>query len=128
MNAFPTTAEAKELDCSPEAVREAISRVESEARAAVAGMERIQAERWLRDAASRREEAESLARPEIEKRLIASYLGMTPENLSRALKTLDDVGITVHGQTVTITDRERLLTFVPPDALIDGPDTPGMVA
>lgn len=64
----------------------------------------------------------------IEKRLIASYLGMTPENLSRALKTLDDVGIEVHGQLVTITDMARLLAFVPPDALIDGPDAPGLVA
>ena len=63
----------------------------------------------------------------IEKRLIASYLGMTPENLSRALKTLDDVGIRVHGHQVAITDMARLLAFVPPDALIDGPDSAGMI-
>ncbi len=58
----------------------------------------------------------------VEKRLIASYLGMTPENLSRALKTLEPDGVRLKGQTVTITDRHALMAVCPPDILIDGPD------
>jgi CRP/FNR family transcriptional activator FtrB len=59
---------------------------------------------------------------QVEKRRAASYLGMTPENLSRALKALEPEGVTVQGQTVTITDRARLMAVCPPDVLIDGPD------
>ncbi len=58
----------------------------------------------------------------VEKRLIASYLGMTPENLSRALKTLEPDGVRLKGQSVTITDRAALRAVCPPDILIDGPD------
>jgi CRP/FNR family transcriptional activator FtrB len=59
---------------------------------------------------------------QVEKRLIASYLGMTPENLSRALKRLEGDGVSLKAQTVTITDRARLVAACPPDILIDGPD------
>lgn len=59
---------------------------------------------------------------QVEKRLVASYLGMTPENLSRALKALEVEGVSVKGQTVTITNRARLMAACPPDVLIDGPD------
>lgn len=59
---------------------------------------------------------------QVEKRLVASYLGMTPENLSRALKALEVEGVSVKGQTVTITNRGRLMAACPPDVLIDGPD------
>lgn len=59
---------------------------------------------------------------QVEKRLVASYLGMTPENLSRALKALEADGVSLKGQTVTITDRARLMAACPPDVLIDGPD------
>jgi CRP/FNR family transcriptional regulator, transcriptional activator FtrB len=59
---------------------------------------------------------------QVEKRLVASYLGMTPENLSRTLKALEADGVSLKGQTVTITDRARLMVACPPDALIDGPD------
>lgn len=59
---------------------------------------------------------------QVEKRLVASYLGMTPENLSRALKSLEEEGVQVKGQTVSITNRVRLKTACPPDVLIDGPD------
>lgn len=63
---------------------------------------------------------------QVEKRLVASYLGMTPENLSRALKALEPDGVSVKGQTVTITDRTRLKAAAPPDVLIDGPDPESM--
>jgi CRP/FNR family transcriptional regulator, transcriptional activator FtrB len=58
----------------------------------------------------------------VEKRLLASYLGMTPENLSRALKTLEAHGIKIDGTRVTITDRAKLTALAQPDQLIDGPD------
>lgn len=61
----------------------------------------------------------------VEKRLIASYLNMTAENLSRTLKLLEADGVTVRGQTVTITDRRRLTAVAVPDPLIDGPDQVG---
>lgn len=58
----------------------------------------------------------------VEKRLIASYLGMTPENLSRTLKSLEEDGLKVQGQLVTVTDPARLSAVAQPDILLDGPD------
>lgn len=62
---------------------------------------------------------------QVEKRHVASFLGMTPENLSRGLRSLDELGVTVRGNTVTIHDRASLVSFVKPDILMDGPDFPG---
>lgn len=59
---------------------------------------------------------------QVEKRLVASYLGMTAENFSRALRGLEGDGVQLKGQTVTITDRKALVRVCPPDMLIDGPD------
>lgn len=59
---------------------------------------------------------------QVEKRLVASYLGMTPENLSRTLKNLEADGVMLRGKTVTIMDRAALMAACPPDILIDGPD------
>lgn len=59
----------------------------------------------------------------VEKRHLASYLGMTPENLSRSIKAVQDHGVTVRGVQVTITDRARLAAIAVPDPLIDGPVT-----
>jgi len=56
-----------------------------------------------------------------EKRLIASQLGMTPENLSRAIKTLKPYGVTINGATVTIADRTDLIGLAKPTPLIDDP-------
>jgi len=58
----------------------------------------------------------------VEKRLLASYLGMTPENLSRTLRTLESNGVKIDGMRVIITDRARLSALAQPDLLIDGPD------
>jgi CRP/FNR family transcriptional activator FtrB len=58
----------------------------------------------------------------VEKRLLASYLGMTPENLSRALKSLEADGVKVDGMRVIVTDRGRLVALARPDRLLDGPD------
>lgn len=61
----------------------------------------------------------------IEKRILASYLGMTPENLSRTLKGLEADGVKIDGMRVIITDRARLTAVARPDLLIDGPESGG---
>lgn len=58
----------------------------------------------------------------VEKRLLASYLGMTPENLSRTLRALEEHGVKIDGMRVIITDRARLSALAQLDALIDGSD------
>lgn len=55
----------------------------------------------------------------IEKRLLASRLGMTPENLSRAFTALKRHGVEVRGPSVELVDRTRLGEFARPDPLID---------
>jgi len=55
-----------------------------------------------------------------EKRLLASLLGMTPENLSRSFVTLAAHGVKSEGRTIAISDREKLRHFARPSALIDG--------
>ena len=59
----------------------------------------------------------------VEKRLLASYLGMTPENLSRAIKSLQSDGVAIDGMRIIITDLKALEAIAGPDALIDGPST-----
>jgi CRP/FNR family transcriptional activator FtrB len=54
-----------------------------------------------------------------DKRRLASCLGMTPENLSRAFKSLQNYGVAVEGASVTIHDRADLETFAKPTPLID---------
>lgn len=54
-----------------------------------------------------------------EKRRLASLLGMTPENLSRAFKGLQPYGVEVNGNRITITDQAELERFAKPSALID---------
>lgn len=54
-----------------------------------------------------------------EKRVLASLLGMTPENLSRAFAQLADYGVTVSGPEVTITRPVVLNRLAKPDPLID---------
>lgn len=60
---------------------------------------------------------------QMEKRRLASFLGMTPENLSRAIKALRAYGVEVDGETVTITDLADLERFAKPSPLIDDPST-----
>jgi CRP/FNR family transcriptional activator FtrB len=64
----------------------------------------------------------------LEKRLLASVLAMTPENLSRAFKALREDGVVVDGATVRITDLDRLTRFARASHLIDGPDLEGQPA
>lgn len=65
-------------------------------------------------------DADSIILP-VEKRHLASYLGMTPENLSRSMKVLQANGLAVQGTRLIITDRARLMAVASPDPLIDGP-------
>jgi CRP/FNR family transcriptional activator FtrB len=54
-----------------------------------------------------------------EKRRMASLLGMTPENLSRAFKSLQAYGVSVDGNRVQIDQQATLEAFAKPNALID---------
>jgi CRP/FNR family transcriptional activator FtrB len=54
-----------------------------------------------------------------EKRILASLLGMTPENLSRAFASLASHGVVVHGPEVTLTRPEALERLARPTPLID---------
>lgn len=56
-----------------------------------------------------------------EKRRLASYLGMTPENLSRAFKTLGPYGVTINGARISIGDPATLRQLAKPTPLIDDP-------
>lgn len=55
----------------------------------------------------------------VEKRDLASYLGMTPESLSRALAGLREDGIALDGARIIITDWQRLSAAADYDPLID---------
>jgi len=55
----------------------------------------------------------------MEKRRLASFLGMTPENLSRAFKGLGPHGVRVEGNRIVITDLEDLILYAKPNPLID---------
>ncbi|WP_099823622.1 helix-turn-helix domain-containing protein [Oceaniglobus indicus] len=54
-----------------------------------------------------------------EKKRLASFLGMTPENLSRAFRALEPHGVKVEGSHITITDPQGLARYAKPNPLID---------
>lgn len=60
---------------------------------------------------------------DFEKRRLASILGMTPENLSRAFKGLQPYGVTVEGTRISIGDQADLERFAKPNPLIDDHST-----
>ena len=55
----------------------------------------------------------------IDKRTLASHLGMTPENLSRNLAQLAKQGVTTSGPVILIDDIAGLRQFAKPNSLID---------
>jgi CRP/FNR family transcriptional activator FtrB len=57
-----------------------------------------------------------------DKRTLASLLGMTAENLSRAFATLRPYGVVVNGGKITLTDASNLVRLAKPAPLMDGPD------
>jgi CRP/FNR family transcriptional activator FtrB len=58
-----------------------------------------------------------------EKRTIASLLGMTPENLSRAFGTLAPYGVSVDGNRITLQKIDDLRVLAKPSDLIDDDDS-----
>lgn len=60
---------------------------------------------------------------DIDKRLLASRLGMTPENISRAFSTLGAYGVVVKGPHITLQNRSDLETLAKPTPLIDDETT-----
>lgn len=57
-----------------------------------------------------------------DKKRLASLLGMTAENLSRALRTLQECGIKIDGSQITIHNQDELERFAKPNHLIDDGD------
>jgi CRP/FNR family transcriptional activator FtrB len=55
----------------------------------------------------------------VDKRTLASYLGMAPENLSRNLAQLAEHGVRYMGQKLLIEDAAALARFANPNPLID---------
>ncbi|MCP5087386.1 MAG: helix-turn-helix domain-containing protein [Rhodobacteraceae bacterium] len=62
--------------------------------------------------------SECIVTLEIEKRQLASYLGMTPENLSRSIKKLEAHGVKTNGTQFEITDVDDLRKLVKPGHVI----------
>lgn len=56
---------------------------------------------------------------DFEKRRLASVLGMTPENLSRAFKGLQPYGVSVNATHITIDNQVDIERFAKPNPLID---------
>ncbi|MDR3474939.1 MAG: cyclic nucleotide-binding domain-containing protein [Devosia sp.] len=54
-----------------------------------------------------------------DKRLLASLLGMAPENLSRAFNTLQPYGVSVNGSEIRLTNLADLETLAKPAPLLD---------
>ncbi len=54
-----------------------------------------------------------------DKRTLASLLGMTPENLSRAFNSLKPYGVRVDGTRIEISDLDSLTALAKPNKLID---------
>jgi CRP/FNR family transcriptional activator FtrB len=53
----------------------------------------------------------------LEKRKLASFLGMTPESYSRSIAALEKHGVRSHGSLITITDPAGLAEFAKPTAI-----------
>ena len=58
-----------------------------------------------------------------DKRTVATLLGMTPENLSRAFNTLKAYGVEVDGREIRLTASGALERLAKPTLLIDDPET-----
>lgn len=54
-----------------------------------------------------------------EKRILASLLGMTPENLSRSFASLADYGVEIHGSEVKLTMMTAMRRMAKPSPYID---------
>lgn len=59
----------------------------------------------------------------LKKRVLASFLGMTPETLSRAFAALARCGVQVRGADVKLTKPKELKTLAKENSLIDDPES-----
>lgn len=57
----------------------------------------------------------------MEKKVLASWLGMAPENLSRAFVALGSYGVEVEDSLICLRKPEELMKFARPNPLIDDP-------
>ena len=73
---------------------------------------------WLLREDARQKHPQVLAMT-IDKRTLASRLGMTPENLSRNLAQLARHGVRSSGRDIAVIDSQALRRFAAPNALID---------
>jgi CRP/FNR family transcriptional activator FtrB len=73
---------------------------------------------WILQADARAGSTGEVSLP-FEKRLLASLLGMTPENLSRSFAALSAHGAASTGRTVVVKDRAKLRRFAHEDPLIE---------
>ncbi|SDY05915.1 helix-turn-helix domain-containing protein [Citreimonas salinaria] len=60
---------------------------------------------------------------DLEKRRLASVLGMTPEHLSRSFRGLQSHGVVAQGNRIRIDDRAKLERYARSTPLIDDPST-----
>ena len=67
----------------------------------------------------RRQGGKGIVHLRAEKRLVASLLGMTPENLSRAFGVLSRHGLEMEGALIRIADSAALKAFARPDPVSD---------
>jgi CRP/FNR family transcriptional activator FtrB len=65
------------------------------------------------------QEASGIVMLQFEKKILASLLGMTPENLSRAFAALRIHGVKVSGSRIDLSRPNELARFANPDQLID---------
>lgn len=65
------------------------------------------------------DEGSAIVQLGFEKRVLAAWLGMTPENLSRALAALAPYGVAVAGRMLTVSRPEELRRLAQPDPLLD---------
>ncbi len=82
---------------------------------------------WILEADARDGSAGRVTLP-FEKRLLASLLGMTPENLSRSIAALASHGVESEGRSVVIKDREKLRRLAQENPLIDNVSGPARKA
>jgi CRP/FNR family transcriptional regulator, transcriptional activator FtrB len=80
------------------------------------GVERLA--NWILQTDARNGSTGHLIMP-FEKRLLASLLGMTPENLSRNFAALASHGVMSKGQAILIKDRKKLQRLAQQDPLIE---------
>lgn len=73
---------------------------------------------WLIKCAKKKKQIHFIDLP-CEKRVLARFLGMTAENLSRSFSQLAKHGIKVDGSRIVFVDMHKLENFAHPDPLID---------